>query len=308
MEFRHLKYFIAVSEEQNIGRAAKRLNISQPPLTRQIKQLEDELSVELFVRTPRGVELTPAGALFLEEARNIGSIIGQAKERTQRAARGEIGRLDVAIFGSAILDAIPKMLLAFKEAHPGVIVQLHQMGKTEQIEALRQRRIDVGFNRLLKPLDDITGEQILRERLLIAVNAHHRLAQDDSIPLEAIAGDPLILFPSRGRPNFIDKTISMCNEAGFFPTIAQEVGDAVTSVALVASGFGICLVPQSLTSVAIPGVVYKPIRDARDHWVVDLSCIYRSGSQPAILQAFLKTVRSFRDECADGAPSAIPAP
>lgn len=294
MEFRHIRYFIAVSEEHNIGRAAKRLNISQPPLTRQIKQLEDELSVELFTRTARGVELTPAGALFLEEARNIGAILSRAKERTQRAARGEIGRLDVAMFGSAILDAIPKILLSFKEAHPDVNVQLHQMGKTEQIEALRQRRIDVAFNRLLTPLSDITSELVMRENLLIAVNEVHPLSRQESIPMAAIAGQPLILFPTQGRPNFIDKTISMCNEAGFFPTIAQEVGDAVSSVALVASGFGLCLVPQSLTSLAIPGVVYRPIRDMKEHWLVDLSCIYRAENQPPILQEFLKTVRAFR--------------
>ena len=115
MDLRHLRYFIAVAEEQNIGRAATRLHISQPPLTRQIQQLEEELGVLLLNRTPRGVELTQAGELFLEEARNIRSIVEQATERTQRAGQGKLGRLDVAIFGTAILDAIPKLLLAFRQ-------------------------------------------------------------------------------------------------------------------------------------------------------------------------------------------------
>jgi DNA-binding transcriptional LysR family regulator len=131
--------------------AAARLHISQPPLTRQIQQLEEELGVTLFTRTPRGMELTQAGELFLEEARNIRALVEQATERTQRAGQGKLGRLDVAIFGSAILDAIPKLLLAFRNRHPDVKVVLHTMTKAEQIEALRQRRISVGFNRMLAP-------------------------------------------------------------------------------------------------------------------------------------------------------------
>lgn len=296
MDFRQLKYFIAVAEEGHIGRAARKLHISQPPLTRQIKQIEEELGVTLFLRTPKGMELTPVGNIFLEEANNIKLLFEKATERTLQAAQGKLGRLDVAIFGSGILDAIPKILLSFKENHPDVRVVLHQMSKGEQIEALQQRRINVGFNRLLVPLPDIRSEVVLRERLLLAINEKHPLAREKSIPFRALADHPLILFPSSGRPNFIDKVISICNEMGFFPKISQEVGDAVSGVALVAGGFGICLVPQSLTVLTLPGVVFRPIRDLQKNWSVDLSCIYRADDQSPILTAFLTTVRAFRDE------------
>ncbi len=295
MDFRQIRYFVAVAEEENIGRAAKRLNISQPPLTRQIKQIEDELGVELFVRTPRGMELTPVGRLFLDEAKNIQLLFEQATERTLQAAQGKLGRLDVAIFGSGILDAIPKILLSFKENFPDVKVVLHQLGKSEQIEALRQRRINVGFNRLLAPLPDITSETVINERLLLAVNEKNPLSRQADIAFAEIAEHPLILFPSTGRPNFIDKVIAICNERGFYPRISQEVGDAVSGVALVAAGFGICLVPTSLTALTLPGVRFLPIRDAEAHWTVDLSCIYRADDHSPILTAFLKTVRAFRE-------------
>ena len=138
MDLRHLKYFIAVAEELNIGRAALRLCISQPPLTRQIQQLEEELGVQLFIRTPRGVELTQAGEMFYEEASNIRSLVEQAIERTKRAVQGKLGRLDIGIFGTGTLGTIPKLLQLFRDTNPDVVVGLHTMSKAEQIEALRQ--------------------------------------------------------------------------------------------------------------------------------------------------------------------------
>ena len=179
MDLRHLKYFIAVAEELNIGRAALRLHISQPPLTRQIQQMEEELGVALFIRTPRGVELTQAGEMFLEEARNIRALIERAIERTKRAGEGKLGRMDIGIFGSGILGAIPKLLHLFRDTHPDVEVVLHTMTKEEQIEALRQKRISVAFNRMLLPLPDITSELILREPLFLAIRQEHPLLGKD---------------------------------------------------------------------------------------------------------------------------------
>jgi len=295
MDLRHLKYFIAVAEEQNIGRAATRLHISQPPLTRQIQQLEEELGVRLLTRTPRGVELTQAGALFLEEARNIRAIVEQATERTQRAGQGKLGRLDVGIFGTAILDAIPKLLLAFRQAHPEVKIVLHTMNKGEQIEALRQRRITVGFNRMVAPLPDIETKLVATENLLLAVSHSHPLAAQDSVRFPQLREHPLVLFPTGTRPNFIDKVMTLCHEAGFEPDISHEVGDAITGVALAAGGFGACLVPESATSLALPGVVYKPLTELPPNARVDLSCIYRRDDRAPILEAFLGVVDHVRE-------------
>lgn len=295
MDLRHLRYFIAVAEEENIGRAAARLHISQPPLTRQIQQLEEELGVRLFNRTPKGMELTQAGELFLEEARNIRAVVEQATERTQRAGQGKLGRLDVAIFGSGILDAIPKLLLAFRNDYPEVKIVLHTMTKAEQIEALRQRRITVGFNRMLAPLPDLATELVATEPLMLAVNESHPLAREKSVSFAMLAEHPMVLFPTGARPNFIDKVMRLCEEAGFVPKVSQEVGDAVTGVALVAGGFGICLVPESVTVLTLPGVVFRTVDDAPANARIDLSCLYRADDQSPILSAFLETVRAFRN-------------
>lgn len=293
MELRHLRYFIAVAEERHIGRAATRLHISQPPLTRQIQQLEEELDVQLFIRTPRGMDLTPAGELLLEEARNIRSVVEQAAERTQRAGQGKLGRLDIGIFGSAILDTIPAMLLKFRSAFPEVKVVLHNMNKDAQIAALRQRRIDIGFNRFIEPSEDIANEIVLTERLLIAINENHPLAKEQALPFQVLEDNPLILFPTGPRPSFIDKVMNMCHQKGLTPQIAQEVGNTLTGVALVASNFGVCLVPESATKLALPGVVYRPVIDPPEDSGADLNCIYRIDDQSPLLKSFLDTVRTF---------------
>lgn len=295
MEFRQLKYFIAVAEEQNIGRAATRLHISQPPLTRQIQQLEEEFGTQLFLRTARGVELTQAGEMFLRDARNIRDLMTQAIERVREAGQGKRGKMDIGIFGSGILDVIPKVLHAFRASHPDVQITLHTMSKKEQIEALRQHRILCGFNRMLGPLPDISSEPVMLESIMVALNDKHPLASKTAIQLPELAGQPLILFPSGARPSFIDKVWALCTAQGFEPTVSQEVGDAPTSVALVAAGFGLSLVPEAASSLSVPGVVYRRLANAPDA-VVDLSCIYRTDEDAPLLHAFLQTIRTFREK------------
>ncbi|SFB54804.1 LysR substrate-binding domain-containing protein [Azotobacter beijerinckii] len=294
MDLRHLKYFIAVAEEQNIGRAAARLHMSQPPLTRQIQQLEDELGVQLFIRTPRGMELTSTGKLFLEEARNIYSIIEQAMERTQLAGQGKLGRLDIATFGSGILDTIPKLLLAFRKNYPDVKIVLHTMNKNEQIEALLQRRISLGFNRMLTPIPGISSELISSESLLLAINENNPLSKEPEIALHSLIDHPFILFPTGGRPSFIDKVVGLCQQAGFTPQVSQEVEDVVTAISLVASGFGVCVVSETTSVLALPGVVYRPLRRLPEEACIDLSCIFRSDDRSPLLAAFLGEIRVFK--------------
>ncbi|PUA20361.1 LysR substrate-binding domain-containing protein [Glaciimonas sp. PCH181] len=295
MEFRHLKYFIAVAQEKNFGRASVSLNISQPPLTRQIQQLEDEIGVQLFIRTPKGVELTPAGELLLQEGQNILSLIEQTTERTRRAGQGKLGRIDIGIFGSGTLDVIPKLLLRFRSTYPDVNVVLHTMTKSEQITAIRQRRITVGFNRLLEPYPDLGTELVVTEAIIVALNAQHPLAVEEAIPLQALRNEPMVMFPTGTRPNFMDKVVDLCRGEGFLPVVSQAVGDAVTGLALVASGFGISMVAESATSLQLPGVVYRPLKNA-PHAVVDLSCVYRQDDQSPILKSFLEVVKIFSNE------------
>lgn len=294
MDLRHLKYFLAVADELNIGRAAARLHISQPPLTRQIRSLEEELGVDLFNRTAKGVELTQAGEMFKEDAENIRMLLEAAVDRVHRAGEGKLGRIDIGIFGSAIYDTIPKLLQTFREKLPGVRVVLHTMNKNEQIEALRQRRITLAFNRMMSPEPDIGRELVITEKLVVAIHADHELARLETIPIRALADCPLILFPNVGRPNFIDKVLDLCKQQGFEPEIAQEVGDAVTGIALVARGFGVTLIPESAANaITFDGTVYRPLADAPQA-TVDLSVLYRATDQSPLLKAFLSIVREYR--------------
>lgn len=301
MDLRRLKYFVAVAEELNMVKAAARLHISQPPLTRQIKLLEEELDTLLFIRTPRGVELTDAGRLLLDEARNILSLAGLAAERAHKAGRGLLGRIDVGIFGSAVFGTIPNILQAFRQEYPEVELVLHSMNKGQQIEALRQRRLTIGFNRLLEPLPDIASEQIASERLFLAVNRSHALAKRKEIPWRELAPHPLVLFPSGSRPSFIDWVFQFCAKEGFVPNVAQEVGDAVNGIALVATGFGMCIVPESATNIRIPGVVYRPL-SSEPMPEVDLSCIYRKDDESPLLAKFLAIAKQWQ---ANGGTPAI---
>lgn len=293
MDLRHLKSFLVVAEELNIGRAAVRLHISQPPLTRQIQQLEESLGARLLVRNNRGVELTEAGRRLVEEARAILSLAEQAAERTHMAAQGRLGRIDVGIFGSGIFGVVPKILLAFREAYPSVNLVMHNLTKREQIEALRQRRLTVGFNRLVPADEDIASEVILTEGLYLAVNRKESIAKKKEISWSEIGRYPLVLFPSGSRPSFIDWVLDVCRQDGFRPEVVQEVGDAVNGVALVASGFGVCVVPESATRMTLPGVVYRPLK-RNPPPRVDLSCLYRAGDDSPILRAFLEVARRFR--------------
>lgn len=293
MELRHLKSFIAVAEELSIGRAALRLHISQPPLTRQIQQLEEDIGAQLLLRTARGVELTEAGRTFLAEARNILALTELATERAHKAGLGQLGRIDVGIFGSGIFGIIPKMLLAYRQAYPDVNIVLHSMNKGEQVAALRQHRLNVGFNRLLQDAPDIQSEVILMEKLHLAVNRNHPLSREREVPWTALAHEPLVLFPSGTRPSFIDWVFELCRQDGFQPQVVQEVGDAVHGVALVATGFGLCIVPESATNLKLPGVVYRPLKRSPPPQV-DLSCIYRRGDESPVLQSFLAIARTFR--------------
>lgn len=295
MDLRHLRYFVAVAKELSIGRAAIALNISQPPLTRQIQQLEESLGAQLFIRSVKGVELTEAGKTLYEEATNILSLVDLAAERTRRASQGLMGRLDVGIFGSGMYDIVPRVLRKFRAAFPEVNIVLHPMTKAEQVEALRRRRINVGFNRLIPKHPDIASRVTMWEPLMIVVPVGHPLATRKDVSIAELSGENFVVFPRGARPNFSDFVASMCQRHGFAPHIAQEVGDAVTGVALVASGFGICMVPESVKYFMADGVVYLPMRESPP-FMLDVSCLYRQDDQSKLLEQFLGILEEFRQE------------
>ncbi len=292
MDLREMRYFLALAEERNFGRAAERLHMSQPPLSRQIRALEEKLDTVLFVRTPKGVELTDAGQTLLDEVPNLLALAQRAKERTRLAGQGLMGRLDVGIFGSAMLDVIPRMLARFHAERPDVKIVLHNLTKNEQIQALHERRITVGFNRLVPDEPELVIEMVLREPLMVALPSAHPLAAKPVLTLTDLDNQPFILYPNVPMRGLAQEVAEAFRQGGVRLNVEQEVEDVLTAVALVASGFGMVVTTQSATSLRLPGVVFRPL-DCPYLRDVELSCLYRKGDNSPVLAGFLDVVHDF---------------
>ena len=288
MDVRQLKYFIAVAEEQNIGRAAMRLHISQPPLTRQIQALENDLGVLLFNRTNWGVNLTQAGESLLIHARNITEHIELAKEQAQLAGKGLIGRIDVGVFGSAMLNIIPQILNSFTKTHPDVKVVLHTLPKGRQIEALHQERILIAFERYLPASPGLRIEMVCREPLSVAVNLRNPLAQQESVHVEQLRSEPLI-----GEADNTAALKAVVETHGLGPMIVQKTSDMISAAVMVAGGFGTAIVPDSLRTLQLPNVVYRPLLMEQAP-LIELHCAYREEETSPLLAKLLQTVREYQ--------------
>lgn len=292
IEMRLLRDFVAVVEQRSFRRAALKMHVSQPPLTRHIQQLEEALGTSLLIRNARGVELTDAGAIYYEDAKNILALNGQAAERALLAGQGQVGRIDVGVFGSAMFDTIPRIIREFRVRHPRVEVAMHNLDRDSQTKALRDRRISVAFNRLFADEPDLHQEVVQTERLHFALQSHHPLAARVELGLKDVVDQTLILYPHISRPSFVDYVLRLFHQVGIQPGTIHEVDDLMTAVSMVASGFGITLATDSACNLRLPGIHYVPIRKA-DRAVLDLTIVYRAGDSSTLLAAFLEVVRGF---------------
>jgi DNA-binding transcriptional LysR family regulator len=293
MELKQMRYFLALAEEQNFSRAADRLHITQPPLTRHIKALEDELGTALFVRTTKGAELTDAGRALLAEVPNILALSSRASEQAQLAGRGLIGRLDVGIFSSGVLNVIPRLLADFHTQRPTVKIGLHNMSKVEQIAALRDRRINIGFNRLVPEEPDIAVDWVQREDFLVALYDSHRLCEKKYITLKDLENQPMILYPNAPVAGLAQEVATAFRAEGCTLRVEQEVEDVVTCIALVASRFGLCITTESAANLRLPGVVYRKLKSPILKQI-ELSCLYRRDDDSPVLLSFLDLIRRVR--------------
>jgi DNA-binding transcriptional LysR family regulator len=289
MELRHLRYFITVAEELHFSRAAKRLNMTQPPLSQQIRQLEEELEVQLFRRLGRNVELTDAGRVFLDEAQQTLAQAEQAIQNARRAARGEIGGLNVGLVVSAAYQVVPSILHHYGERYPNIKVVLHELTTPEQTQALHDAKIDVGFLRLPVFSNFLELETFFREPLVVALPEEHPLATDENILLETLADEQFILSPPNLRLDWHDQIMCLCQQSGFSPQIAQQAVHIETILGLVAAGMGITLLPASVGEWRRKGVAYRPIADV--DILVDTVIAWRKGDPDSVLRAFLEIVR-----------------
>lgn len=292
-DLRQLRQFVAVAEHLHFGRAAAALHISQPPLSRAIRDLEARLGARLFERSRRKVELTAAGAWFLAEARQVIARLDRAVRAVAEMGAGGAGTLRIGFVSIADYSVLPALLRHYKAAHPGVSLALREMVTEDQLSALASGEIDLGF--VLPPLSDasLRSLRVHREGLVVALPETHRLAaKHGPLRVARLAGEAFVSVPRALAPTLVDMVGTLCARAGFAPRVAQEAVQMQTVVSLVSSGLGVAIVPASLLNLKRSGVVYRPVRD--EHRQLDLCLAWRSESPSAALARFVALARTVR--------------
>lgn len=311
MELRHLRYFVAVAEELHFGRAARRLNMAQPPLSQAIRALEAELEVTLFERSSRRVGLTDAGAVFLERARRTLDAADKAVSEARRAAGGELGRLAVGFMSSAMLPTFPPILRRFRQHRPDVEVAFGQMASDEQLHAAADGRIDLGFVDVPAPGGtlDVDGvalrvEPVWRETIVAAVPLEHSYAGRTRIGLAELASSPFVMMPRQPAAGLHDGVIQLCRAAGFSPTVVHEAAQLPAVVTMVAAGVGVALVPACVAKPWAGALAFVPLHEPAH---VDVAIVRRADDASPALAGFEDTVRATIAEMpSDGPLSPIP--
>jgi len=300
VDLRLLRYFVAVAEESHLTKAAARLGIRQPPLSQQIRVLEQELGVTLFHRLPRGMELTESGRALLDDARNIIALTEQAVEGVRRVSQGEAGRLTVGFTGSAAFHPfVPSVIRRFRETAPNVRLVLEESSTGELMEDVSEGRVDVAFIRgAYGPDRGVVVETVLEETMLAAFPADHPAVRGGTrkrIALSELADESLILYRRHSGPGLYDAIIAACSAAGFSPRVAQEAPRMLSTLSLVAAGLGVSLVPASLRRVNIEGVVYVSVTRPAE-LRAPLNLIWRDAPLSGAARRLIEEARQHRQE------------
>lgn len=288
LELRHLRYFAAVAEELHFGRAAARLGIAQPPLSQQIQRLERLLQVRLLERTSRRVQLTPAGEVFLAEARRVLEAAEGAVEAAQRVGRGESGTLRVAFAATVMFLALPRIIRTFRERFPRVHLDLREMPTGPQLAGIKTGDIDIGFVREPRPDPELEIMTVMTEPLRIAVNRAHPLAAKATLAVRDLMHEPFVLFPAELAPGLHAQVIGLCRAAGFTPNVVEESRELYTSVSLVEAGLGVSILPASVEKLGWKGVRYRAIPSARAE--TRIAAAWRKDRARPVVEAFMGVV------------------
>ena len=262
LELRQIRYFVAVARERNFTRAAELMHIAQPPLRRQIQQLEDELGVVLFERGTRPVRLTDAGRVLFGQAVQVLEVVDEMKAISRRLQEAEKLRLGIGFVASTLYGRLPEVIRAYRAARPQVELTLLELNTLDQIAALKDGRIDVGYGRI--PFDEPAVERtVLRnERLVAALPLRHPLSLlERPLRLAELAEAPLIVYPKTPRPSFADQVLALFRDHGLRPAAVHEMRELQTALGLVAAESGICLVPASVETLRRDNVAYRPIKE-----------------------------------------------
>lgn len=290
MDLRHLRYFVAVAEEQHFTRAAERLHMAQPPLSQAIRQLETELEVQLLRRSTRSVTLTPAGEAYLERARDILGALDDASDHARRVAAGVVGHLVLGCVGSATYSLLPQLSRGLAAELPGVDFAFRgEMLVPDQVAALRAGDIDIAL--LRPPVADLglTLESVRRDRLVVALPEQHPLASAQRVRVPQLGGCDLIVHSAERRSVMYDVVLRLLRDAGIEPHIRHEVGETSTLVTLVAGGLGIAVVPEPVSALQLDGVVYRPL--VQPAATVELAVAHRSDRHEPHLARAVGVIR-----------------
>lgn len=291
IELRHLRYFLAIADEMNFGRAAERLNIAQPGLSQQIRILEHLLEATLFDRSRRQLRFTLAGEMFAAEVRKVMAQVDVATQIARRAARGEVGRLAIGYVGSAAYTGMLTRLVGdFRSSHPAVELEISEMEMLRQLEAIGDGRLDIGFIRPPVPLPvGVMSLPILQEELLVALPASHALAEAAEVPLGALSEEIFVTPQHPPRVSFHQYTLQACQAAGFDPKLGPRGRDFVTIASMVSVGLGVALVPQSIQCIQLPSICYRSLSDVRPK--AELAVASRRGDASTVVRDFIMATR-----------------
>jgi DNA-binding transcriptional LysR family regulator len=287
MELRHIRYFLAVAEEQHFTRAAAKVGIGQPPLSQQIKDLEGEVGAALFHRLAHGAELTEAGKAFLAGVKEMPLIAAKATMAARRAARGETGSLRVGFTASATFNVVvPSTIRAFRRAYPDIDLTLEEANTAPLVTRLSEGVLDAAFLRPGAPgTEELQLRHLSEEPMVVALPERHHAAALEEIDLALLKEDPFLLFPRETAPTLYDTVVDTCRKAGFDPIIGQLVPHMASIVNLVAAELGVSIVPASMMQVRVTGIAYRQI--AGQSPTTRLALAYRRGNTAPILRNFI---------------------
>jgi DNA-binding transcriptional LysR family regulator len=293
MDLRQLRYFIATAENRSFRRAAEQLEMAQPPLSQSIKQLENDLGVQLFERSRKNVALTPSGEVFLVEARLVLEQLTHAVSVAQRVGKGDAGRLRVGLVTTATYGFLPALLRRFSKEHPGINLSLREATTLDVLRQLENHQIDVGFARPLPGVArNLVATPVLIDRFIAAVPERHRLGRQKSLRLDQLAGEPFVIFTSSASPTLHQQIMNICRATGFIPNVVQDARQVQSVLSFVAGGAGVALVPGSVRAVRIDGVVLMPVDDAREALALELLALHREGDSSPATAAFVQAAVS----------------
>lgn len=299
MELRHLRYFVAVAEELHFGRAARRLGIVQPALSKQIVALERELGVKLFIRSKRDVAITEAGEALYSVARDILQRVEHATDSAKLTDSGALGSLAIGFIGPAMWNILPSLMREHRERVPGMHFRLYEMTSGPMIQQVREGILDAGFIRPFGHDEDLEIKIVLSEPFVIAMVHDHPLTQHDVVDLADAADETFVFVSREGSPGLFDQCLALCQSYGFSPLAIQEGNTGGAMFGMVAAGLGVTLVPESADLVPWPGVAFRPL--TKSEVQLALAVVYRRDNQSTALTSFLETVDAVVAELAASA-------